>query len=69
MCYRCVIVLGVCDRLRTAATRNRARKRPARVYSKPVGDEFRYGHLGMDVLSEAREVRLDFASMTFDMLP
>jgi hypothetical protein len=43
--------------------------RPARVYSKPVGDEFHYGHLGMDVLSQAREVRLDFASMTFDLLP
>jgi hypothetical protein len=43
--------------------------RPARVYSKPVGNEFHYGHLGMDVLSQAREVRLDFVSMTFDMLP
>ena len=43
--------------------------RPARVYSKPVGNEFHYGHLGMDVLSQAREVRLDFASMTFDLLP
>jgi tetratricopeptide (TPR) repeat protein len=42
---------------------------PARVYSKPVGNEFHYGHLGMDVLSQAREVRLDFASMTFDLLP
>jgi len=39
------------------------------VYSKPVGNEFQYGHLGMDVLSQAREVRLDFVSMTFDMLP
>ena len=43
--------------------------RPARVYSKPVGNKFHYGHLGMDVLSQAREVRLDFASMTFDLLP
>jgi tetratricopeptide (TPR) repeat protein len=43
--------------------------RPARVYSKPVGDEFHYGHLGMDVLSQAGEVHLDFASMTFDLLP
>ncbi len=43
--------------------------RPARAYSKPVDDEFLYGHLGMDVLSQAREVRLDFASMTFDLLP
>ena len=42
---------------------------PARVYAKPVGDEFHYGHLGMDVLSQAREVRLDFASMTLDLLP
>jgi hypothetical protein len=42
--------------------------RPARVYSKPVGNQFHYGHLGMDVLSQAREVRLDFVSMTFDLL-
>jgi hypothetical protein len=69
MCNRCVVVLGVCDRLRTAATQNRARKRPACVYSKPVGDEFHYGHLGTDVLSQAREVRLDLASVTFDILP
>ena len=43
--------------------------RPARVYFKLVGNEFHYGHLGMDVLSQAREVRLDFVSMTLDMLP
>lgn len=43
--------------------------RPARVYSKPVGNEFHYGHLGMDVLSQAREVRLDFSSMNIDLLP
>jgi hypothetical protein len=43
--------------------------RPARVYSKPVGNEFHYGHLGMDVLSQAREVSLDFASMTFALRP
>ena len=26
--------------------------------------KFHYGHLGMDVLSQAREVRLDFTAMT-----
>jgi len=43
--------------------------RPAREYSKPVGNEFQYGHFGMDVLSQAREVRLDFVFMTLDLLP
>jgi len=37
--------------------------RPAHVYSKPVSDEFHY------VRSQARDIRLDFASMTFDLLP
>jgi hypothetical protein len=43
--------------------------RPAHFYSKPVSDEFHYGHLGMDELSQARDIRLEFASMTFDLLP
>ena len=47
----------------------RATLRPARVFAKPVGDDFHYGHLGMDVLNQAREVRLDFASMSLELLP
>jgi len=43
--------------------------RPARVYSKPVGDDFHYGHLGLDVLTQPREVRIDFASMTLHLEP
>jgi Aspartyl protease len=43
--------------------------RPARVFSKPVGNDFRYGHLGMDVLSQARAVRINFEAMTLELLP
>jgi Aspartyl protease len=43
--------------------------RPARVFPKPVGNDFRYGHLGMDVLSQAREVRINFEAMTLELLP
>jgi predicted aspartyl protease len=43
--------------------------RPASVFSKPVGDEFHHGLLGMDVFSQAREVRIDFRSMTFELRP
>ncbi len=43
--------------------------RPANVFSKPVGDDFHYGHLGLDVLSQPREVRIDFATMVIQMVP
>ncbi len=43
--------------------------RPARVFSKPVGDDFHHGLLGLDVLSQAREVHIDFRSMTLKLLP
>lgn len=38
--------------------------RPAQVFSKPIGDDFRHGLLGMDVFSQASEVQIDFTSMT-----
>ncbi len=41
--------------------------RPAQVFSKPAGDEFHHGLLGMDVLSQAREVRVDFGSMKLEL--
>ena len=43
--------------------------RPAYVFSKPVGDDFHHGHLGLDVLSQPREVRIDFASMVLQLEP
>lgn len=43
--------------------------KPAEVYCKPVGDDSRYGLLGMDLLVQAREVRVDFRSMTVELLP
>jgi hypothetical protein len=43
--------------------------KPAQVFSRPVGDDSLYGLLGMDVLSQAREVRVDFRSMTILLLP
>jgi hypothetical protein len=43
--------------------------RPAQVFSKPIGDEFHHGLLGMDVLSQARRVSIDFRAMTLELLP
>ena len=43
--------------------------RPASVFSKPVGDNFHYGHLGLDVLAQPREVRIDLASMILQLAP
>ena len=43
--------------------------RPAQIFSKPVGDDYHHCLLGMDVLSQAREVRIDFRSMTLGLLP
>lgn len=40
-----------------------ARLQPAHVFFKPVGNDFDYGSLGMDVLSQARRELVDFASM------
>ena len=38
--------------------------RPAHVFSKPVGNEHHYGLLGLDLLGQAREVLIDFRSMS-----
>ena len=38
--------------------------RPAHVIRKEVGSEWHYGNLGLDLLSQARVVTLDFKSMT-----
>jgi predicted aspartyl protease len=43
--------------------------RSAPVFSKPVGDDFHHGLLGMDLLSQAREVRIDFRSMALQLDP
>jgi hypothetical protein len=43
------------------------RLRPARIYAKPTGDETHHGLLGMDVLSQAREVRIDLSQMRLDL--
>jgi hypothetical protein len=42
---------------------------PTQVFSKSAGDGFHHGLVGMDVLSQAREVRIDFDSMTLELLP
>jgi clan AA aspartic protease (TIGR02281 family) len=41
--------------------------KPAQVFSKPVGNDSRYGLLGMDLLAQARKVRVDFRSMTVSL--
>lgn len=38
------------------------------ILSKPVGDDFHHGLLGMDALSQAREVRINFQAMTVQLL-
>ena len=43
--------------------------RPAQVFSKPVGDDRHHCLLGLDVLSQAREVLIDFQSMSIELLP
>jgi predicted aspartyl protease len=45
------------------------RLRPASIYAKPTGDETHHGLLGMDVLSQAREVRIDLSRMRLDLFP
>lgn len=42
---------------------------PATIFSRPVGDHIHHGLLGMDMLSQAREVRIDFRAMTLQLLP
>jgi hypothetical protein len=43
--------------------------KPAFIFSKPVGNDSQYGLFGMDLLSQAREVKVDFRSMTILLLP
>jgi tetratricopeptide (TPR) repeat protein len=43
--------------------------KPAEVFSKPVGNDSRYGLLGMDLLTQARKVKVDFRSMMVQLLP
>ena len=38
-----------------------------RVFARPVGDDRFHGLLGMDVLSQAAEVTIDFQSMTLTL--
>jgi hypothetical protein len=37
---------------------------PANIFSKPVGNSFQHGNLGVDVLSQAAEVSIDFRAMS-----
>ena len=39
--------------------------KPAKLFAKPVGNDYHHGLLGMDVFSQAREITLDFRNMTF----
>jgi hypothetical protein len=38
--------------------------RPANIFSKPVGNDLQHGNLGLDVLSQAAEVIVDFRAMS-----
>ena len=37
--------------------------KPADVFLKPIGDEFHHGNVGMEVLSRASAVTIDFRAM------
>jgi hypothetical protein len=37
---------------------------PANVFSKPIGNDLQHGNLGLDVLSQAAEVMIDFQAMS-----
>ena len=39
-------------------------RQPANIFSKPVGNDFHSGNLGVDVLSQAAEVSIDFRAMS-----
>jgi aspartyl protease len=41
--------------------------RPANVFSKPVGNDLQHGNLGIDVLSQAAEVTIDFQAMSLTL--
>jgi len=41
--------------------------KPANVFSRPVGDDRRHGNLGMDLLSQASEVTIDFRTMSLTL--
>lgn len=43
--------------------------KPANVFSRPVGDDRWHGNLGMDVLSQAEQVIIDFRSMSVTLKP
>lgn len=55
-----VVLPGICLRIGGFG----ARLEPAHVFAHPVGNEFQHGLLGMDLLSQAREVSVDFRSMS-----
>ncbi len=38
--------------------------RPANVFSSPIGNDLQHGNLGLDVLSQAAEVMIDFQAMS-----
>jgi hypothetical protein len=41
--------------------------RPANVFSQPVGNDLQHGNLGVDVVSQAAEVTIDFQAMRLTM--
>jgi hypothetical protein len=41
--------------------------RPANLFSPPVGNDLQHGNLGVDVLSQAAEVTIDFQAMSLTL--
>jgi hypothetical protein len=39
----------------------------ANIFSKPVGNDFQHGNLGVDVLSQAAEVAIDLDAMSLGL--
>ena len=40
---------------------------PANIFSTPVGNDIQHGDLGMDLLSQAADVTIDFQSMSLTL--
>jgi hypothetical protein len=41
--------------------------KPARVFGKPVGNDYYYGLAGMDLMMQARQVTIDFSAMRVEL--
>jgi hypothetical protein len=58
---------GCGDRRRFERCDIRTVLRVANIFSKPVGNDLHHGNLGMDLLSQASDLTIDFESMSLTL--